>query len=55
MSQVTQNKVVAAHGSYDAAAEFWHYFKRNKGAGGRAGVCRNHDPDCGVCEFPRTV
>ncbi len=32
MSQVTQNKVVAAPVPMTPLQEFWHYFKRNKGA-----------------------
>jgi hypothetical protein len=32
MSQVTENKVVAAPVPMTPLQEFWHYFKRNKGA-----------------------
>lgn len=32
MSQVTENKVIAAPGPMTPLQEFWHYFKRNKGA-----------------------
>ena len=32
MSQVTQNKVVTAPVPMTPMQEFWHYFKRNKGA-----------------------
>ena len=32
MSQVTQNNVVAAPVPMTPLQEFWHYFKRNKGA-----------------------
>ena len=32
MSQVTENKVVAAPVPMSPMQEFWHYFKRNKGA-----------------------
>ena len=32
MSQVTENKVIAAPVPMTPLQEFWHYFKRNKGA-----------------------
>jgi len=32
MSQITENKVVAAPVPMTPLQEFWHYFKRNKGA-----------------------
>ncbi|XDK19860.1 Hypothetical protein ABZS17I87_00166 [Kosakonia cowanii] len=32
MSQVTENKVVSAPVPMTPLQEFWHYFKRNKGA-----------------------
>jgi dipeptide transport system permease protein len=32
MSQVSENKVVAAPVPMTPLQEFWHYFKRNKGA-----------------------
>jgi len=32
MTQVTENKVVAAPVPMTPFQEFWHYFKRNKGA-----------------------
>ena len=32
MSQVTENKVIAAPVPMTPMQEFWHYFKRNKGA-----------------------
>lgn len=32
MSQVTENKVISAPVPMTPLQEFWHYFKRNKGA-----------------------
>ncbi|SUG12688.1 dipeptide transporter permease DppC [Salmonella enterica subsp. arizonae] len=32
MSQVTENNVIAAPAPMTPLREFWHYFKRNKGA-----------------------
>ena len=32
MSQITENKVVSAPVPMTPLQEFWHYFKRNKGA-----------------------
>ena len=32
MSQITENKVIAAPVPMTPLQEFWHYFKRNKGA-----------------------
>ncbi len=55
MSQVSENKAIAAPVPMTPLQEFWHYFKRNKGAGRRSGVRGGDDYHRGVRQLPRPV
>jgi dipeptide transport system permease protein len=54
MSQVTENKAIAAPVPMTPLQEFWHYFKRNKGAVVGL-VYGGDDYHRGVRQLPRPV
>ena len=55
MSQVTENKVISAPVPMTPLQEFWHYFKRNKGAGCRAGLRRHRAVYRDLCQLDCTL
>lgn len=55
MSQVTENKVINAPVPMTPLQEFWHYFKRNKGAVVGHGLCCHRAVYRDLCQLDCTL